>query len=318
VERRSIGELDVSVLGVGCNNVGTRIDADVVTGLVHACLDTGVNFLDTSDADGNGAGEELIGAAVKQHRDEFVIATKFGMRGVDLGLTGGSAEWVMRAVDRSLRRLDTDWIDLFQLHIPDDSVAHSETLEALDRLVTAGKVREIGCSNFDAERLDNAADVAARDGFAPYRTVQNRYSLLHREPEAEVFDVCRSRGISLIPYFPLESGLLTGTVRHDGPRPGSRLAEWPPDATETFLTDVKLRTAARLTDWARHRGRSLLELALCWLLSHDLVPTVPAGVTSPSQLLTNADSVGWRLTDLELAEVDDILRTDPGPPAEDD
>ncbi|MDG2113440.1 MAG: aldo/keto reductase, partial [Actinomycetota bacterium] len=297
-------------------NFGTRIDTDAVEGLIHACLDTGVNFFDTADVYGNGASEQMLGAAVKRHRDEVVIATKFGFGDVDLGLTGGSAEWVRRAVDRSLRRLDTDWIDLFQLHRPDDDVAHSETLEAMHQLVVAGKVREIGCSNFDAEQLDTAADVATRDGYTPYRTVQNRYSLLHREPEAEVLEVCRQRDILLLPFFPLESGLLTGKVTGDGPPAGSRLAEWPEDKTERFLTDVKLRTVTRLTDWARHRGRTLLELAFSWLLMREEVPSVIAGASGPEQLIANAATAGWTLTDIELAEVDDILRTDPGPPPE--
>lgn len=301
---------------MGCNNFGTRIDTDAVGGIVHACLDTGINFFDTADVYGNGASEEMLGAAVKQHRDEVVIATKFGFGGIDLGLTGGSAEWVRRSVDRSLRRLDTDWIDLFQLHTPDEAVTTSETLEALHQLVLAGKVREIGCSNFDAERLDTAADVASRDGYTPYRTVQNRYSLLHREPEAEVLEVCRSRDIGLLPFFPLESGLLTGKVSNNGPPAGSRLAEWPDDKTERFLTDLKLRTVARLTDWARHRGRSLLELAFSWLLMCDRVPSVIAGASGPEQVIANAATIGWTLSDIELAEVDDILRTDPGPPME--
>ena len=302
----------MSVVGLGCNNFGTRMDEDAVTGVIHACLDAGVTFFDTADVYGNGASEELLGRAVADHRDEVVIATKFGLQGMDLGLTGGSAEWVNRAVDRSLRRLDTDWIDLFQLHTPDDDVGQSETLEALHRLVVAGKVREIGCSNFDAERLDSAADIAERDGYTPYATVQNRYSLLHRDPEQEVLEVCEQRSIGLLPYFPLESGLLTGKVGSDGPPAGTRLAEWPQERLDDFLGDRKLRTVARLNDWCRHRGRTLLELAFSWLLTRPEIPSVIAGATDPIQLLANADAVGWELSELELAEVTDILDTDPG------
>lgn len=307
VEQRRIGELDVSVVGLGCNNFGTRIDQDAVDGIVHACHDTGVNFFDTADVYGNGASEEMLGRAIKDHRDDVIIATKFGLRDIDLGLTGGDPEWVRRAVDRSLRRLDTDWIDLYQLHTPDDSVAQSDTLEALDQLVAAGKVREIGCSNFDAERLDSAADIAERYDRAPYRTVQNRYSLLHREPEAEVLEVCAQRGVGLIPFFPLESGLLTGKVTNDGPPGGTRLADWPQERLDDFLAESKLRTVAMLSDWCRHRGRSLLELAFNWLLMRPEVPSVIAGATSPEQLIANADCVGWRLSEIEAAEVADIL-----------
>ena len=311
MEQRSIGELEVSVVGLGCNNFGTRIDQDTVDGLVFACLDAGVTFFDTADVYGNGASEEMLGAALDRNRDEVIIATKFGLRDVDLGLTGGSAEWVKRAVDRSLRRLDTDWIDLYQLHTPDDAVPHRETLEALNELVVAGKVREVGCSNFDADRLDAASDVAERDSYAPYRSVQNRYSLLHREPEDEVLEVCRERGIGLIPFFPLESGLLTGKVTADGPPAGTRLAEWPQERLDDFLAEHKLHTVALLDDWCRHRGRSLLELAFCYLLMRAEVPSVIAGATSPEQLLANVDAVGWRLSDLELAEVTDILSMRP-------
>ena len=316
VETRQIGELEVSAVGLGCNNFGARIDNDAVTGLVHACLDAGVTFFDTADVYGNGRSEEMLGEAVARHRDEVVIATKFGLRDVDLGLTGGSAEYVKRAVDRSLRRLNTDWIDLYQIHTPDSEVAESETLEALNQLVVAGKVREVGCSNYDAERLDNAADVAERDGWAPYRTVQNRYSLLHREPEDEVLEVCGTRGVGFLPFFPLESVLLTGKVGADGPPAGSRLAEGSPDLVARFLDDVKLRTTARLTDWARHRGRTILELAIGWLLTRQEIPSVIAGASNPEQLLANVDASTWRLSALEMAEVDDILRTDPGPPAD--
>ncbi len=316
METRTIGELTVSALGVGCNNFGTRIDSDAVAGIVHACLDAGVTFFDTADVYGNGRSEEMLGEAVAKNRDEVVIATKFGLRDVDLGLTGGSAEYIERAVDRSLRRLKTDWIDLYQIHTPDSEVAESETLEALNQLVVAGKVREVGCSNYDAERLDGAADVWDRDWWAPYRTVQNRYSLLHREPEDEVLEVCRARDVGFLPFFPLESGLLTGKVGTDGPPEGSRLALGTPELVARFLDDSKLRTTARLTDWARHRGRSLLELAIGWLLTRPEIPSVIAGVSNPEQLLANVDASSWRLSELEMAEVRDILTTDPGPPAE--
>ena len=309
MELRRIGELQVSEVGLGCNNFGTRIDQEVTDEIFSACLDNGINFFDTADVYGSGASEEMLGQAMKGHRDQVVVATKFGLRDMDPGLTGGSSEWVRRSVDRSLRRLDTDWIDLFQIHTPDDQVPERETLEALHELVVAGKVREIGCSNYDAERLDSAIDISQRDTLTSYRTVQNRYSLLHREPEAEVFEVCREHDIGFLPFFPLESGLLTGKVTPEGPRPGTRLAEWPQDRLDLFMTDHNLRAVERLTEWLRNRDRSLLDLAFSWLLSKPEIPSVIAGATSAEQVRANSQASGWLLTKVELEEVDDLLST---------
>ena len=307
MQHRRIGELQVSEVGLGCNNFGTRIDQEATNEVFAACLDSGINFFDTADVYSSGASEEMLGQAMKGHRDQIVVATKFGLRDMDPGLTGGSAEWVRISVDRSLRRLDTDWIDLFQLHTPDIEVPERETLEALHELVIAGKVREIGCSNYDAERLDSAADVAKRESLTPYRTVQNRYSLLHREPEAEVFAVCNERDIAFLPFFPLESGLLTGKVGVEGPRPGTRLSEWPQDRVNLFINDDKLSIVDRLTDWLRHIDRTLLELAFSWLLTRSEIPSVIAGATSADQVFANSLASGWQLTDAELDEVADIL-----------
>ncbi len=309
MELRRIGELEVSEVGLGCNNFGTRVDQDGTNEIFSACLDSGINFFDTADVYGSGASEEMLGSAMKGHRDQIIVATKFGLRDMDLGLTGGSAEWVHRSVDRSLRRLDTDWIDLFQIHTPDDEVHERETLEALNELVVAGKVREIGCSNYDAERLDSAIEISEKEALAPYRTVQNRYSLLHREPESEVFDVCRERAVRFLPFFPLESGLLTGKVAANGPRPGTRLAEWPEDRLKLFLTERNLATVERLTQWLRNRDRSLLDLAFSWLLSKPEIPSVIAGATSAKQVLENSQASGWRLTSSELDEVADLVST---------
>ena len=312
MELRRIGELEVSEVGLGCNNFGTRVDQDGTNEIFSACLDSGINFFDTADVYGSGASEEMLGSAMKDHRDQIIVATKFGLRDMDLGLTGGSAEWVHRSVDRSLRRLDTDWIDLFQIHTPDDQVHERETLEALNELVVAGKVREIGCSNYDAERLDSAIEISEKEALAPYRTVQNRYSLLHREPESEVFDVCRERAVRFLPFFPLESGLLTGKVAANGPRPGTRLAEWPEDRLKLFLTERKLATVERLTQWLRNRDRSLLDLAFSWLLSKPEIPSVIAGATNAKQVLENSQASGWRLTKSELDEVADLVSTPSG------
>ena len=307
MELRRIGELEVSEVGLGCNNFGTRIDQEATDEVFRACLDSGINFFDTADVYGSGASEEMLGRAMKGHRDRVVIATKFGLRDIDPGLTGGSAEWVRRSVDRSLRRLDTDWIDLFQIHTPDEQVDELETLQALNDLVVAGKVREIGCSNYDADRLDSAADISTRESLAPYRTVQNRYSVLYREPEAEVFDVCESHGVGFLPFFPLESGLLTGKVNADGPTPGTRLAEWPQDRLDLFLTERNLRAVQRLSEWLNDRDQSLLDLAFSWLLSRPHIPSVIAGATSASQVFANSRAAGWQLSENDLNEIDDIL-----------
>jgi aryl-alcohol dehydrogenase-like predicted oxidoreductase len=309
METRTIGELDVSLVGLGCNNFGTRCDQDTVNGIIFACLDQGINHLDTADVYGNGASEEMLGKAVGSNRDEFVIATKFGLRGMDLGLTGGSETWVKRAIDQSLRRLDTDWIDLYQLHTPDSEVPISETLGALHEQVVAGKVREIGCSNFEADGLDNATDVAERYLFTPFASIQNRYSVLHREPEAEVLPVCADRGVAFVPFFPLESGLLTGKVGPDGPTPGTRLADWPEDRVADFLSDDKQRRAHRLAVFADSRGWSLLELSMSWLTQRPSVASVIAGATRPEQVLQNASATGWKMSDDELAEIDGIIKS---------
>ena len=309
MEFRRIGELEVSEVGLGCNNFGTRIDEESTDEVFRACLDSGINFFDTADVYGSGASEEMLGRAMKGHRNQVVIATKFGLRDIDPGLTGGSAEWVRRSVDRSLRRLDTDWIDLFQIHTPDDQVGELETLQALNDLVVAGKVREIGCSNYDADRLDNAADISTRESLASYRTVQNRYSVLYREPEAEVFDVCESRGVGFLPFFPLESGLLTGKVNADGPTPGTRLAEWPQERLDLFLTERNLRAVQRLREWLHDRDQSLLDLAFSWLLSKPHIPSVIAGATSADQVFANSRAAGWKLSESDLNEIEDIVST---------
>jgi len=309
VKQRRIGELEVSEVGLGCNNFGTRVDQETTNEIFASCLDTGINFFDTADVYGSGASEEMLGQAMKGHRDQIVIATKFGLRDMDPGLTGGSAEWVRRSIDKSLRRLNTDWIDLFQIHTPDHEVHERETLEALNDLVVAGKVREIGCSNYDAERLDSAADVSQKENLAPYRTVQNRYSLLHREPESEVFDVCREHNVGFLPFFPLESGLLTGKVSAEGPLPGTRLAEWPQDRLKLFITDHNLAAVERLSSWVSDRDRSLLDLAFSWLLSKPEIPSVIAGATSSAQVLANSQACGWSISSLEMDEINELLST---------
>jgi len=303
METRRIGSLDVSVVGLGCNNFGGRLDAEQTASVVDASLDAGINFLDTADIYGKTQSEEYLGRALRGRRDRVVLATKFGAK-VDDERNGARPEYVVRACEDSLRRLDTDYIDLYQLHTPDDTVPIADTLGALDELVKAGKVREIGCSNFSPAQL-REAEAAVRPGGARFVSVQNEYSLIHREPEQGVLDECARLGIAFIPYFPLASGLLTGKYRRGQPVPeGTRLTE------ERFAgtrSEQNLELVERLVAFAEARGHTLLELAFSWLLTRPTVGSVIAGATKPGQVRGNAAAAGWRLSSEDLAELDGIL-----------
>jgi len=246
MEQRSIGELSVPVVGLGCNNFGMRLDAAGTAAVVDACFDAGIDFFDTADMYGGGLSEEYLGKALQGRRDEVTIATKFGAPGSsDEGVARGSAAWIRTAVERSLGRLGTDRIDLYQIHFPDPEVPIAETLGALHELVQAGKVREIGCSNFGSTRLHEAASAANDGALTPFRTVQNRYSALFRDPEAKVVPACQELGLGLIPYFPLESGLLTGKYRAGAELPeGTRLAAMPEDQRRTTRSSAWRTCAA--------------------------------------------------------------------------
>jgi aryl-alcohol dehydrogenase-like predicted oxidoreductase len=304
MDTRRIGSLEVSVVGLGCNNFGRRLDSGATSAVVDAALDAGINFFDTADVYGGTKSEEFLGRALGQHRDEVVIATKFGAQ-LDEQRKGASPEYVEQAVEDSLRRLRTDRIDLYQLHRPDPEVPIEDTLGALDELVRAGKVREIGCSNFSAEQLRAAEEAATLAGGARFVSVQNEYSLLHREPEREVLTECERLGIAFIPYFPLASGLLTGKYRQGQPAPeGSRLQS---KRGERLLTDRNLPVVEKLIEFSESRGHTILELAFSWLLEWPAVASVIAGATSSEQARSNAAAAGWRLSDEELAEIDSIV-----------
>lgn len=303
MDTRRIGSLEVSVVGLGCNNFGRRLDSDATSAVVDAALDQGINFFDTADVYGGTKSEEFLGRALGQRREEVVIATKFGAK-VDEQRMGARPEYVRQAAEESLRRLRTDRIDLYQLHRPDPEVPIEDTLGALDELVRAGKVREIGCSNFSAAQL-RAAEAAARVGGARFVSVQNEYSLLHREAERDVLPECERLGIAFIPYFPLASGLLTGKYRKGQPAPeGSRLQSRRGDS---LLTDRNLAVVERLIEFSESRGHTILELAISWLLERPAVASVIAGATSPEQVRSNVAAAGWRLTEEELAEIDAIV-----------
>jgi len=303
METRRIGTLEVSVVGLGCNNFGGRLDAGETARVVDAALDAGINFLDTADIYGKTLSETYLAGALKGRRDRVVLATKFGMK-VDEERHGARPEYVRQACDDSLRRLGTDYIDLYQLHTPDASVPVAETLGALDELVKAGKVREIGCSNFTPTQLREAEE-AVRPGGARFVSVQNEYSMIHREPETGVLGACERLGIAFIPYFPLASGLLTGKYRRGQPVPeGTRLAE---DRFAGNRSAENLELVERLIAFSEARGHTLLELAFSWLLTRPTVASVIAGATRPEQVRGNAAAAGWALTAGDLAELDGIL-----------
>ena len=302
-----IGSLTASAVGLGCNNFGMRIDADRSQEVVHAALDAGIDFFDTADVYGATRSEEFLGRALAGRRDEAVVATKFGSP-LGEGRGGASAAWVAQACEDSLRRLDTDRIDLYQLHQPDPDVPIEETLGALDELVRAGKVREIGNSNFTAAQIDEAADVAAAKGWATFVTAQNHYSLLDRRVQAEVVPACERHGLVMLPYFPLASGLLTGKYRRGEAAPeGTRLSLMPASRVDRVLNERNFDLVERLTAWAGTRGHSILDLAFAWLAAQPAMGPIIAGATSPDQVRANVAAAGWALSDDELDEVDGIL-----------
>jgi aryl-alcohol dehydrogenase-like predicted oxidoreductase len=309
ITTRRIGDLEVSVAGLGCNNFGMRIDEPKATAVVGAALDAGITHFDTADLYGGTKSEEILGRALGSRRDDVVVATKFGMLQPPDGLTGGHPDWVARAVDESLRRLGTDHIDLYWMHAPDTSTPIGDTLDALDALVSAGKVRELGCSNFSAVQIEAAATAALERGLRPFATVQNEYSLLQREPEREVLPACERADMSFVPYFPLASGLLTGKYeRGVEPPAGTRLAAWPKDRVGALLADERFEVVERLDAFASDHGHTLLELALSWLASRPLVASIIAGATSPAQVRANAAATtAWTLSPAELAEIDALL-----------
>jgi len=303
MDKRRIGALEVSVVGLGCNSFGGRLDAAATAVVVNAALDAGVNFLDTADMYGGTKSEEYLGAALAGRRDDVIVATKFGHK-VDEQRHGAKASYVRQAVEDSLRRLGTDRIDLYQLHTPDADTPIAETLGALNELVRAGKVREIGCSNFSAAQLREAEEAAK--GGARFVSVQNEYSLVNRKPEGDgVLDECARLHLGFLPYFPLASGLLTGKYRRGQALPeGTRLSG--ANATR-WLTDGNMDKAEALLQFAESKGHTLLELAFSWLITRPSVASVIAGATRAEQVHANVAAASWRLTQSDLAEIDKLL-----------
>jgi aryl-alcohol dehydrogenase-like predicted oxidoreductase len=304
MQHRRIGSLQASLVGLGCNNFGRRLDERRTAEVVAAALDAGITFFDTADMYGDTLSEQHLGRALAGRRSKAVIATKFGWE-LDQERKGAHPDYVRRAAEDSLRRLGTDYIDLYQLHKPDPGVPIGDTLAALDELVKAGKVREIGCSNFSAAQLQEAK-AAVRQGAARFVSVQNEYSLLHREPEREVLPACERLGIAFLPYFPLSSGLLSGKYRLGRPAPvGARIGS--AGRFSELLSEQSLNRVEALIAFAEKRGRTILELAVSWLASRPQVASVIAGATSPEQVRANAAAADWPLKGDDLAEIDRIL-----------
>jgi len=296
---RKIGHLEVSEFGLGCNNFGRRLDLDGNRAVVDAAIDAGVTFFDTAESYGSPAGESenLLGQALEGRRDQAVIATKFGWD------AGGSADYVKQAVDKSLGRLRTDVIDLYQYHRPDGETPIEETLGALNQLVQAGKVRHIGCSNFSAEQLAEAAEVAEREGYASFVSLQNEYSLLKRGIESDVLPECERRGVVVLPYFPLASGLLTGKYRRGEDAPeGTRL-----HGRDQIAGNETWDRLDQLADFCDERGIEPVDVSIGWMAAQPTIASVIAGATKPEQIRRNAEAGRWEPSEDDRAALDAIF-----------
>ena len=303
---RKIGRLDVTVVGLGCNNFGMRVDESATARVVDAAIDAGINLFDTADIYGGTKSEEYLGRALAgTKRDRVVLATKFGAPVSD-ELKGAAPAYVRTAAEACLRRLGTDRIDLLQLHVPDPSTPIGDTLTALDELVREGKVREIGCSNFGADLMSEAEAAADARGVGRFVSVQNHLNLLNRDPALGAAGV---HGLAYLPFFPLASGMLTGKYRrNEAPPEGTRLAGFPEIRRGQVMSDATFDTVEALATFAADRGHTLVELAFQWLLAQGPVASVIAGATSPEQVAANAaaGTADWSLRAADLAEIDRI------------
>lgn len=302
METRNLGSLAVSVVGLGCNNFGTRIDQDRTTAVVDAAVDAGITLFDTADIYGGTQSEVFLGIALGDRRDDVIVATKWGM-GTESG--AGRPRYVRACCDASLGRLGTDRIDLFQMHVPDAGTPITETLGALDELIAEGKVREIGCSNFDSRLVAEAASVSDASGGARFVSVQNHLNLLDRRQEADTIAAATEHGLGVLPYFPLASGLLTGKYRRDAAAPeGTRLAGLSDERRDAVMGEATFEVVERLDAFATDRGHTLLELAVSWLAGLPAMGSVISGATRADQVDANVAAVGWSLTDADRGEID--------------
>jgi aryl-alcohol dehydrogenase-like predicted oxidoreductase len=303
---RNLGKsgLRVSLVGLGCNNFGQRMDLESSRLVLHRALDAGITLFDTADVyGGRGGSETAMGQILGDRRKDIVLASKFGMPMDDGEKNGGSRRYIVSALEASLKRLKTDWLDLYQMHRPDPATPIEETLRALDDLVRAGKVRYIGCSNFTAAQMTEAQWAARHFNLNAFISAQDEYSLLRRGLDKENLPMMERYGLGLLPYFPLASGLLTGKHKRGGDRAGTRLA-MPTFAS--ILTDANFDKIEQLEAFAQARGHTILELAFSWLAARPTVGSIIAGATRPEQVDANVKAAGWTLSAADLAEIDKI------------
>jgi len=310
MELRNLGRsgLRVSTIGLGCNNFGGRIDLEATRKVIHKALDVGITLFDTADAYGErGGSETCMGEVLGEARKRIVLATKFGIPMDDSGENeGGSRRYIFAAVEASLRRLKTDWIDLYQLHRPDPRTPIEETLRALEDLSRAGKIRYYGCSNMPAWQVVEAQWTAKTLNLAGFVSCQDEYSLVVRNAERDLMPAMRAYGLGLLPYFPLASGLLTGKYRRNMPLPQEARLTKTQRLADRYLTETNWSKSEKLIDLAERRGRRPLELAFSWLLAMAPVASVIAGATRPEQVEQNANAGEWKMTEDDLAEIDRI------------
>ena len=305
--------LKVSAIGLGTNTFGGTADRDTTIEIVHKAIDLGVTFVDTADMYARGRSEELIGEALEGRRHQVILATKCGMPMSDSPFeTGLSYRWIMTSIEASLRRLKTDYVDLYQAHRPDADTPIEESVRAMDDAVRQGKVRYVGCSNYAAWQLAQALGVQKANGLAPWVSAQNRWNLIEGLDDPHLLPAAAELGVGIIPYTPLASGILTGKYRAgEAPAAGTRAGDLP--GVRQRLTDAKLDVVGRLKPWAEARGRSTAELAIAWLLAHQDVSTVIVGARSAAQLASNVTAVDWTLSAQERDEVAALTRGDTGP-----
>jgi aryl-alcohol dehydrogenase-like predicted oxidoreductase len=309
VRERKLGQADlcVSAIGLGCNNFGVRLDFPAAERIVHAALDAGMTVFDTADIYGpRGISEEFLGKALGTRRQEAVIVTKFGLPMDDAAKPrDGSYDYVMKAAEASLRRLKTDWIDIYFLHRPDPATPIEETLSALDMLIRQGKVRYAGCSNMTAQAVSEAQEVSQAKNLHRFVCCEDQYNLLSRQIEKDLLPAMQVSGLALLPYFPLASGMLTGKYKSGAPLPeGTRMSR--KRYSDRFLNDENFQIIEALRSFCEQRGHSMLELAFGWLLAKPVVGSVIAGASTPEQLLQNVAATNWQLTASEIVEVDRI------------
>jgi aryl-alcohol dehydrogenase-like predicted oxidoreductase len=307
---RNLGKsgLRVSLIGLGCNNFGMKLDVEGTRKVVHKALDLGITLFDTADVYGNAGGSETcLGQVLGDRRKDIVLATKFANKmGGDETKKGAARRYIVNAVEASLKRLQTDWIDLYQQHIPDPLTPIEETLRALEDLVRSGKVRYIGCSNFKAWQVVDAHWTSRTSGLSSFVSIQDEYSLVKREIEQELLPAAEAHGLGLLPYFPLASGLLTGKYQRNEAQPENARLTLVKRLADRYMTEANWAIVEKLQDFCDQRGHSMVELAFSWLAARPQVSSVIAGATTPEQIEQNVTAADWALGAEDLAEIDRI------------